>query len=159
MRARSVAAAVFASTMFSFAASATAPPDNVLFAGFFVPKMKNPSGNGTWCMIDGANSTFVQAQTRGITLISFPDILYTTAGSVGPTAYRLGGQARLLFNNASTTSGKVIFNANAAAPVAISQPAFNNFSQNYIATNHSLEVKFNILLAGCTLPIDAVYRN
>jgi len=159
MRAHSLAAALLATTVFSVAAFAAAPPDNILFAGYIVPKTINPLRDGTWCMIDGINSTFVQSQARKKTLISFSDVIFTQTGSVGPTAYRLGGQSRLFFNGGSTTDGTVIFNANQAYPAAVSQPTFNKYSANYDATTHTLVVKLHIHFPACTLPITAVYRN
>jgi hypothetical protein len=159
MRAHSVAAALFASIVFSGAAFAAAPPDSVLFAGYIKPTTVNPNSDGTWCMTDGASSSFVQSQSPKATLISFSEIYYTSSGSVGPTAYRLSGQARLVFAAGSTTRGTISFDANNQYPASIYQPIFNAYSQSYNATTHTLTVRVTLHFPGCLLPITAIYRN
>jgi hypothetical protein len=156
MRTRSIAAAVFAISMVPVAASAADPPDSVLFAGYITPKTVNPSANGTWCMVDGRTSTFVHSATPLATLISFSEIIYTTAGSLGPTAYSLGGQARLVFSGSA--AGKINFDANSSYPGAVYHPNFNGYTQSYNAATNTLTVHFKIVFAGCTLPVTATYR-
>jgi hypothetical protein len=159
MGARSVAAALFASMIFSVAAWAAPPPDSVLFAGFTTPNTVNPTANGTWCMVEGATSTFVTSQTPVATVISFSEIIYTTTGSVGPTAYRLAGAARLVFNAGSSTDGKIYFDAQNFYAPGIYHPAFSGYTQSYNANTHTLSVQLNIAFAGCTLPVAATYRD
>lgn len=159
MRTHSLVAALLATTVFSAAASAAAPPDSVLFAGYITRNTVNPNSDGTWCMTDAASSSFVQSASPLATLMSFSEVIYTTAGSVGPTAYRLSGQARLVFGTGSTTAGKIVFDANNYYPATVYFLRFNSYVQNYNAATHTLTVQLNILLPGCTLPIAAVYRN
>lgn len=159
MRAHSVAAVLLAMTAFSAAASAAAPPDSVLFAGYITRNTVNPNSDGTWCMTDAASSSFVHSASPLATLMSFSEVIYTTAGSVGPIAYRLSGQARLLFITGSTATGKIVFDANKNYPSTVYFLRFNGYSQNYNTATHTLTVQLNILFPGCTLPISAVYRN
>jgi len=159
MRGFSILSIVFMSTLTCVVALADPIPDTVLFAGFVYQRTINPSANGTWCMIDGSNTTFVQSQTPKTTLISFPDIVYTQTGSLGPTAYRLSGQGNLVFKS-DGTSGTIGFLAKVFTyPTSVAKPAFNNYSQNYDAATRLLTVKFSILFQGCTLPYSAAYRN
>jgi hypothetical protein len=159
MRAYSVAAALFASLVFPGAAFAAAPPNDVLFAGNITPNTVNPNRDGIWCMTDAATSTFVVRPSPAATMVSFSEVIYTTSGSVGPTAYRLSGQARLVFAAGSMTHGTIFFDANSTYPVTIYRRNFNGFSQNYGAATRTVVVQFNILFPGCTLPISAIYRN
>lgn len=159
MRAHSVAAALLATAVFSVAALAAAPPNNVLFAGYITPSTVNPNRDGTWCMTDGASSTFLHSQSPAATRISFSEVTYATTGNVGPTAYRLSGQAQVIFAAGSTTNGKFSFDANHHYPVSIYQPTFSFFSQDYNAATHTLTVHVRMHFPGCTLPIVAVYRN
>ena len=158
MRAHSMAAAVLAIALPPVAAFAAPPPTNVLLAGYIVPKAVPPN-NATWCMTDAASSTFLRGQSPARTQMSFAEIIYTSAGSVGPTAYRLSGQARLFFNQGSTTAGTVEFDANAGDPANIHSVSFVAYGEYYNTTTHTLSVHFRLLFPNCTLPIVAVYRN
>jgi hypothetical protein len=159
MRAPSLVSVILAVTAFSAAASAAAPPDSVLFAGYITSNTVNPNSDGTWCMTDAASSSFLHSASPLATLMSFSEVIYTTAGSVGPTAYRLSGQARLVFGTGSTTAGKIVFDANNYYPTTVYFLRFTSYAQNYNTATHTLTVQFNILFPGCTLPISAVYRN
>jgi hypothetical protein len=153
------ALAVTAGVGVAGSAWAAAPPDNTLFAGFVKPKLV--TGNAPiWCGIDRNDTTFIKRVGNQAAQISFAGINYTRTGSrggEGAEAYYLNGQARLGFSNA--TSGRIYFDANADYPTSIYRPEFNAYSAVYNPTARTLTIKFTILLPGCTLPVEAVYRN
>lgn len=137
--------------LFASAAQAAAPPSNVLLPGFIQPAA------GGICGVDRPASAFLTAGGR--TVISFDGIYYAPTGSVGPTAYLLGGAASLTFAAGNPTRGRIRFDADTSYPSEVRIPAFKRYSASYDATTHNVRVSFQIEFPSCTLPISATYRN
>ena len=148
---------IFAALMPS--AASAGPPNDLLLAGTLAPSFINPAANGVWCMVDGAGTNFLTNNAPVATLMTFSSIIYAPTGSVGPAAYRLGGQATLLFKDGSSTAGQIRFSNDPTIPTKISRPDFSGYSAVYHPANHALAVSFNILFPNCTLPISAEFRN
>ena len=140
-------------------AAAAPPPDNKLLAGFVTRKIVLAPG-ATWCGIDRNDTTFIKRPGTQEAEISFAGINYTRSGSLGgdgSLAYFLNGQARLLFSN--STSGRIYFDAHSNYPTAVYRPLFDSYSASYNTSAGKLTLRMNILLPGCTLPVEAIYRN
>jgi hypothetical protein len=154
MKTRLTALALAAGILFPNAASAVAPPANILFAGGIKRAIVNGTSGG-YCLVDGGSSTFIRRGT--LTLITFPDITFAPTGSVGP-AYTMAGQAALTSNTA--TSGKIEFQP-VAGPTGLipRNPSYTHYAADYDSATHIMTVTFRIHFSMCTLLVSATYRN
>jgi hypothetical protein len=92
-------------------------------------------------------------------LISFPEIIIAPNGSVGPTAYTVGGQARLSFSTNPPDAGRVTFMPVDGYPTDVNTARFVDYKEVYNTVSRTLTVSFTINFPTCSLPFSAKYRN
>ena len=115
--------------MLPLVASAAAPPSNVLFAGTIAREYLD-QGAASWCLFEGTNSTFMSKSAPVRKLISFPDIVISTAAvaSDPPTVHGVGGQSVLTFNPNVPDAGLITFIPVAGNPDDVNTAKFRNYT-------------------------------
>ena len=100
------------------------------------------------CYIGRGPATFQRAGAASKAYIAVSELWYSGR-------FDLSGQISLGFTSA--TSGYVYFKYLPSELLAMPQPSFTGYSQNYNSTTKRLAVIFNIVFPNCTLRVAATF--
>jgi hypothetical protein len=143
---------------FPLAAAQAQIPAHQLVSGQVAPMLAQANPGGAWCFVGRGLSMFQGSANGSQATISLPEVIYFD----GTNYYQLGGQT--LLNFASPTSGHIKFIYTFEYPLAITIPAFANYSETVGNPSNQVLVGFSISFtngtdsSSCTLPVQIKYE-